>query len=571
MSYIDNYNKWLNYDFLDFDTKNRLLKIKSNENEIRECFFDYLPFGTGGMRGIMGDGINRINIYTIRRVSQGIANYLIDNNLHNKGVVVIYDTRISSYIFAKETALTFAANNIKTYMFLGVRPTPFLSFAIRNLKTAIGINITASHNSKEYNGYKVYLSDGAQFSYPEDEKIIEYVNKIDDLNICKTINEDLALKQKKIIILDNKLDEKFEKEAINKIINKKYVLNHGKDLNIVYTPLHGTGSVFLNSAIVKSGFKNLYLVNSQDDKDGSFTTVKYPNPESDAAFHLALELAHKKNADIVIATDPDADRLGVCIKNKKNEYVKLTGNELSCILLEYILHFLKKENCKNSFVAKSFVTTRLIDEICKNYGVDLVTTLTGFKWIGKEILENKKKFIFGAEESYGYLVDDYVRDKDAISATLLTLEVALVLKEFNVNLIEFLNMIYEKYGFFKNYNYNIDFPGITGINDMNNIMNFLRENNIKKITDIEIIKKIDYLSSKQFDFKNDIIKNIDLPKNNTIAYYLSDNSVITIRPSGTEPKIKIYYDIKDKNFEYADNKFEILNSAIKKIINNKEI
>ena len=569
MKYLENFNKWMSYDFLDSDTKKKLNGIKDNDEVIKECFFDYLPFGTAGMRGLMGVGINRINIYTIRRVTQGIANYLKDNNWDKKTAVVIYDTRNNSYEFAKEVALTFAANGINTYMFDGVRPTPFLSFAVRNLKTAIGINITASHNSKEYNGYKVYLSDGAQFSYPEDEKIIEYVNKVSDISICKTMDYETALKQKKIIKLKKDLDVKFEKEALGKIINKEYVKKHGNDLIVVYTPLHGTGSKFLNSAIKKAGFTNLYIVKEQDDKNGEFKTLKYPNPESKNSFDLALDLAKKKNADIVVATDPDCDRLGVYVKNKKNKYLPLTGNELSSIILEYILHNLDKNKYKKSFVAKSFVTTRLIDAICKNYGIDLVTTLTGFKWIGKEILNNKKKFIFGAEESYGFLVDDYVRDKDAVSATLITLEIALILKEYGVDLIEFLQLIFERYGLFKNYNFNLEFNGISGMENMNNIMSCIRNSKLEKITDIEVLYKIDYLLSEKIDIKNGIITKINMPKNNTIAFYLNDDSVITIRPSGTEPKIKIYYDIKDNDLSLADNKFEILNSAILKII--KEI
>ena len=569
MKYLENFNKWMHYDFLDSYTKKKLNEIKDNDEVIKECFFDYLSFGTGGMRGLMGVGINRINIYTIRRVTQGIANYLKDNNLDKKTAVVIYDTRNNSYEFAKEVALIFAANGINTYMFDGVRPTPFLSFAVRNLKTAIGINITASHNSKEYNGYKVYLSDGAQFSYPEDEKIIEYVNKVSDISICKTMDYETALKQKKIIKLKKDLDVKFEKEALGKIINKEYVKKHGNDLIVVYTPLHGTGSKFLNSAIKKAGFTNLYIVKEQDDENGEFKTLKYPNPESKNSFDLALDLAKKKNADIVVATDPDCDRLGIYVKNKKNKYLPLTGNELSSIILEYILHNLDKNKYKKSFVAKSFVTTRLIDAICKNYGIDLVTTLTGFKWIGKEILNNKKKFIFGAEESYGFLVDDYVRDKDAVSATLITLEIALILKEYGVDLIEFLQLIFERYGLFKNYNFNLEFNGISGMENMNNIMSCIRNSKLEKITDIEVLYKIDYLFSEKIDIKNGIISKINMPKNNTIAFYLNDDSVITIRPSGTEPKIKIYYDIKDNDLSLADNKFEILNSAILKMI--KEI
>lgn len=569
MDYNKEYQKWLSYDFLDKETKNELEKMKSNEETIKECFYDYLLFGTGGMRGIMGVGINRMNKYMIRRATQGFCNFLIKNNLDKKGVGVIYDCRINSKQFALETALTFCANGIKVYTFKSLRPTPFLSFVIRELNLAGGVNITASHNAKQYNGYKLYLSDGAQFSYPDDEKIINYVNEITDFSICKTMDEKEAIKKGLLNYIDGAIDKKFKENAKSKLINKDFVKRNGKNLNIVYTPLHGTGSFFLKDAMKEVGFTKVNIVKSQDDKNGEFKTVAYPNPESSLAFSEAIKLAKQKNADIIIATDPDADRLGVYVKVKNNEYKPLTGNELGSIVLEYILYFAKqnKLDFNSSYCAKSFVTTRMIDAITKNYNVDLSTTLTGFKWIGKEILNNKKHFIFGLEESYGFLISDYVRDKDAIAATLVVLEIALAFKQFtSKNLIDVLDMLRAKYGYYKNYNKNFDFPGVSGLAEMKNIMENIRKNPIHKLTDIDVEVICDYLTSTKTILKTNTTEKLTLPKNDSIVMNLADNSTITIRPSGTEPKVKLYYDIVDVSSELSDNKFEILNQAMTKII-----
>ena len=573
MDYMNEFSKWLSYDFLDSETKSELAKLKNNEEKIKECFYDYVPFGTAGMRGLMGVGTNRLNIYTIRRASQGLSDFIISKNKQKDGVAIIYDCRINSEKFALEAALNFAANGIKAYISKSLRPTPFLSYAVRNLHTFAGVNITASHNGKEYNGYKLYLADGAQFSYPDDEQIIKLVNKIDDLSQCKTMSKAEAIKKKLLVYMDDKLDKQFLNDSLDKIINKKFVKNNGKKLKVVYTPLHGTGSVFLKDAMKQAGFTNVTIVKSQDDKNGEFKTVTYPNPESKAAFEEALKIAVKKDADIVVATDPDADRLGTYIRVAKGKYLPLTGNELSSIILEYILYFAKvnKKNLSKCYAVKSFVTTRLIDAICKRYGVELKTTLTGFKWIGKEILHNKKEFIFGAEESYGFLVSDYVRDKDAVSATLLTLEIALAFKTAGYTLIDALNMMKDYYGVYKNYNYNLDFPGISGLDKMKNIMASLRAKTLDKITDIAVEYFDDYDTSLSINVLNNTKSHIDLPKNNSIVIKLIDSSVITIRPSGTEPKIKIYFDILDQSEELADNKYNILCNAMCKILDTERI
>lgn len=570
MNHIDRYNEWLKYDFLDKDTKAELLAMEGDEGKIKESFIGFVPFGTAGMRGEMGVGTNKINIYTIRRATQGFSDFINENKNDNKSVAIIYDSRINSKKFALETALTFCANGIKVYTFKSLRPTPFLSFVIRKLGLVGGVNITASHNSKEYNGYKLYLSDGSQFSYPDDEKIINYVNNINDLSNCKTMTEKEAIKKGLLKYIDGKIDEEFKKCAEEKFINKDMVKKYGKELKVIYTPLHGTGSVFLKDAFKEVGFTNVKIVKSQDDKNGEFKTVTYPNPESKAAFDEALKLARENDADIVVATDPDADRLGVYVKTNKNEYVPLTGNELASIICEYIMFFAKKNKVDfdNSYAVKSFVTTRMMDAICERYGVDLKVTLTGFKWIGKEILNNKKHFIFGCEESYGFLVSDYVRDKDAISATLLTLEMALAFKKYvGNNLIDVLNMMKEYYGVYKNYNKNLDFAGVDGIEKMKTLMDSLRNNPINQLTDIKVTKIDDYLTSTSLDLSTNITTQLLLPSNNTIVMHLEDNSVVTIRPSGTEPKIKIYFDILDTEEDLADNKYEILQQAITKIFN----
>ena len=570
MGYMERYNEWLGYDFLDSDTKKQLLSMKGNDEKIKESFYGFVPFGTGGMRGIMGVGTNRMNIYTVRRATQGFSDFIIANKQQKKGVAVIYDSRINSKKFALEAALTFCANGIKVYTFKSLRPTPFLSFVIRELGVAGGVNITASHNAKDYNGYKLYLSDGAQFSFPDDEKIINYVNKIDDLSKCKTMSEKDAIKKGLLKYIDGAIDKKFKKCAEDKLINKAMVKKYGKELKVVYTPLHGTGSVFLKDAFKEVGFTNVKIVKSQDDRNGEFKTVTYPNPESKAAFNEALKLATQNDADIIVATDPDADRLGVYVKTGNKNYMPLTGNELASIIFEYILFFAKKNkvNFAKSYAVKSFVTTRMMEAICKRYNLELKVTLTGFKWIGKEILKSNKQFLFGCEESYGFLVSDYVRDKDAISATLLTLELALAFKKYvGANLIDVLNMMRDYYGVYKNYNKNLDFVGVDGQEKMKSLMDSLRKNPITQLTDIKVIRTDDYLTSKSHDMITQRDTTLPFPSNNTIVMNFEDNSVITIRPSGTEPKIKIYFDILDKEEALADNKYEILQQAVTKVFN----
>lgn len=562
IDYNREYETWIRSDKVDEKTKAELIKMSGNENAIKEAFCEHLAFGTGGLRGIMGAGISRMNIYTIRRTTQGIADFILDKKLVKK-VAITYDTRNNSKLFATEVCKVLVANNIEVYLTEGPRPTPFLSYLVRYYKTGAGINITASHNTKEYNGYKFYLSDGAQVSYPDDENVINYVNNIKDIFNVKYVSDKDLLKSKLYHKIDKKPEVAFRKDAESFIINKKFVKKYGKDIKIVYTPLHGVGSYFLKDAFKNVGFTNVSIVKSQDDMCGDFKTVASPNPEKIEAWVEAINLATKCDADIIVATDPDADRMGVYVKIKKGIYKELTGNQMGAIMLEYISYFINKnsKSKKERYAVKSFVTTRLLDDICRRYGTRLITTLTGFKWIGKAIEENKNKdFVFATEESIGFLVNNYVRDKDSIASSLIILEIALVFKKIlDKNLYDFLNMLYGHYGARANRGQNIEFPGLEGKTQMKKIMTNLRNENITHITDIAVIKKEDYLKGVEGYAKND-----------TFRFYLADGSMITIRPSGTEPKIKLYYDCKDDSIELAENKIDILMQAMTKILNEGE-
>lgn len=564
MNYNDEYEKWEKIEFLDKKLKNELKDIKNDEKGMKDRFSCYLEFGTAGMRGTMGAGTNRINYITIRRATLGIAKYIINNHKESSGVVIAYDSRNNSKEFANYIAKIFSEFSIKVYIGRDLRPTPFLSYAVLNLKTCIGINITASHNRKEDNGYKVYLSDGAQFSPPEDQKIIDLVNKVTDEEIFV---DPKSVKGKKefISFIPKEIENNFLNEALDIIINKELCKKEGKNLKVVYTPLHGTGSIFLKEGFKRAGFTNVHIVKEQDDKCGEFKTIPYPNPESAPAFDLAIKLAKKVDADIIVATDPDADRMGVYVKVSKGEYLPLTGNELNSILFEYVCHFKgKTTNLKNSLAVKSFVTTRLIDAIAKHYGVELKETPTGFKWICKEINKSKKKQIIACEESYGCSLSDYVRDKDGIGTTLFVCEMALELKKAHFTLYDFLKMLYNYYGIHKCYAFSIVYEGIEGKEKMAGIMDKLRNTPFTSLAGINV--------SKIYDYKNLIITDIctkkqtkfDFGSTNTLKFILSDNNTITIRPSGTEPKIKIYFDIIAKTDKEVNDKIQIFEKAIKK-------
>lgn len=572
LNYRNEYQKWCSYDFLDEDLKNELYQIKNNDEEIKDRFSLYAQFGTGGMRGTMGAGINRLNIFTIARATIGLAKYVKKHNAEKKGAVITYDTRNNSNKFANLSAKVLNYYGIVTYISKDVRPTPFLSFAVRNYNAYVGINITASHNRKEDNGYKIYMYDGAQFSPPDDKEVVDFVNNVSDSEIIDFFKNSDSKNNSLYKYIDKKIEISFLNQACDHLVNKKFCKSNGKNLKVVYTPLHGTGSVFLIDAFKKSGFSNVQVVKIQDDKCGDFKSVPYPNPETREAYNVALEIAKKKDADIIVATDPDCDRLGIYTKIEKGKYFPLTGNELASCILEYILYFYNKNgfDLKKGYVARSFVTTTMIDDICKKYGIEVKVTPTGFKWIGKEILKEKnKKFLFAAEESYGYLINDYVRDKDAVSGTLITLEIALCLKNVGYNFKDLLYLLHDYYGIHKNYVTSFEFKGITGKEKMNNLMSYLRTNYIKNITDISVVEFIDCLNLKKVNMNTEKVFDYDFYKNDSLIYVLSDKTRITIRPSGTEPKIKIYYDIIDESIELADNKFQILSQGFNKILDKE--
>ena len=566
MNYKEEYEKWKKLDFLEPELKKELKKIENDETAIKNQFSYYVEFGTAGMRGTMGVGPNRMNFITIRRTTIGLAKFIKKNHAEKAGVAIIYDSRINSKEFANYIAKTLTEFNIRVFISRDIRPTPFLSYAVLNMKTFAGINITASHNRKEDNGYKIYLKNGAQFSSPDDKEIIKLVNEVTEKEMY--VNPDDTKPNEKLIsIIPKEIEDGFLENAVSHIIHKDFCKKNGKELKVVYTPLHGTGYTFLEEGFKKAGFTNVSVVKEQNDKCGEFKTVAYPNPESAAAFELALKLAKKKDADIVVATDPDADRLGVYVKEKDGSYVALTGNELASVIFEYILYFKKGLiNYKNSMAAKSFVTTRLIDAIAERYGVELKVTPTGFKWIGKMINESKKNFIFGCEESYGCLLSDYVRDKDAIGTTLLVLEIALALKRSNFTLYEMLKMLYNYYGVYKNYSFSITYEGVSGKEKMASMMKSLRDKPFTRLTDIDTLKVYDYATNEVLDMKSSKKEHFDFITNDTVKFLMADKTAITIRPSGTEPKIKIYFDIIDETDELADNKNKILESALKKIL-----
>lgn len=525
--------KWLTYPIHSVDKKKiKVLLNKKNQEELIESFHKKLEFGTGGMRGKIGIGTNRINIYTIGFATQGLSNYLKQKFENNISVAIAYDSRKFSKDFATQSAIIFSSNNIKSYIFPELRPTPELSFAVRKLNCNCGIVITASHNPKEYNGYKVYWEDGGQITYPHDNKIIYEVNKlnnIDDINTDK--NQDL------IKIISKEIDRSY----LNKIKNLSMINNKESNLKIVYTPLHGTGITQVPNALKVFGFKNFTITKSQESPNSNFPTVTSPNPEDENALSEGIKDLIKTKSDILLATDPDADRVGVVIR-KNNRCITLNGNQLASIIIYYTLLKKKEKNTlyNNSFVAKTIVTSHLIEKICNEFNVKCYSTLTGFKYIAQLIREKpNEKFIAGGEESYGYLVDDFVRDKDAVISSAIICEIANWCKNKNEDLTDFLNFIYKKYGFYFEKLHTIKLDGVKGKKKINKIMSEFRNNPPKYIFNDKTSKIIDYNKIET----NSIIKS----KSNVLQFITKNNHRLTIRPSGTEPKIKFYFSLSDKN------------------------
>ena len=572
--YMKIYKEWLDNPYFDEATKEELRNIAGDENEIKERFYMDLEFGTAGLRGIIGAGINRMNIYTVRRATQGLANYIIKQGGAGKGVAIAYDSRRMSPEFAEEAALTLAANGIKAFKFESLRPTPELSFAVRELGCIAGINITASHNPPEYNGYKVYWEDGAQFTPPHDKGVTEEVMAITDLSTVRTTDAQSARTSGNYQIIGQKIDDKYIAQVKAQVVNQGAIDKMQDQITIVYTPLHGTGNIPARRVMKELGFTHVFVVPEQELPDGEFPTVSYPNPEAKEAFELGLKLAKEKNADLVLATDPDADRLGVYVKDTKSgEYIPLTGNMSGSLLCEYVLSQKKAkgEIPADGQVVKSIVTTNLVDAVAKYYGVELVEVLTGFKWIGQRVLENEKTgkgtYLFGMEESYGCLIGTYARDKDAISATAALCEAAAYYKEKGMTLWDAMVEMYEKYGYYKDEVQAIGLKGIEGLAKIQEIMEYFRSNTPAEIGGYKVLSARDYNADTVKDMTTGAVEPTGLPSSNVLSYDLEDNAWLCVRPSGTEPKIKFYLGVKGSSLEDADVKAAKLGEAVMETVN----
>ncbi len=563
------YEEWLQNPYFDEETKAELRAIADDENEIKERFYMDLEFGTAGLRGIIGAGINRMNIYVVRRATQGLANYIIKQGGADKGVAIAYDSRNMSPEFADEAARTLAANGIVAYKFESLRPTPELSFAVRELGCIAGINVTASHNPPEYNGYKVYWEDGAQFTPPHDKGVTEEVLAIEDLSSVKTMTASDAKAAGLYKVIGAEIDDKYIANVKAQVVNQEAIDQMQDSIKIVYTPLHGTGNIPVRRVLKEIGFTHVYVVPEQELPDGSFPTVSYPNPEAEEAFTLGLNMAKELDADLVLATDPDADRLGVYVKDSKTgEYHSLTGNMSGSLLCEYVLSQKKAQNAipADGEVVKSIVSTNLIDAVAAAYDCKLVECLTGFKWIGQQILKEETTgvghYMFGMEESYGCLIGTYARDKDAVSASVALCEAAAYYKTKNMTLWDAMLAMYEKYGYYKDSVKSIGLSGIEGLAKIQSIMNTLRENAPAEVGQYKVLAARDYKLDTITDMATGEVKPTGLPSSNVLYYDMNDNAWLCVRPSGTEPKIKFYYGIKGTSLEDADARSVALGEAV---------
>lgn len=574
MDYREVYEQWLANPYFDDATKEELKNIAEEENEIKERFYMDLEFGTAGLRGIIGAGTNRMNIYVVRRATQGLANYIAKVGKQSQGVAIAYDSRHMSPEFAQEAALCLAANGIKAYIFESLRPTPELSFAVRHLGCVAGINITASHNPPEYNGYKVYWEDGAQITPPHDTGIMGEVKAISDWNTVKTMDKAQAEKAGLYEVIGQKIDDAYMEELKKQVIHQDAIEAEGKNLKIVYTPLHGTGNIPARRILKELGFENVYVVKEQELPDGAFPTVSYPNPEAAEAFELGLKLAKEVDADLVLATDPDADRLGVRVKDKNGEYHDLTGNMSGCLLANYEIGQRRAVNGslpEDGALIKTIVTSNLADAIAKGYGVDLIEVLTGFKFIGQQILgfENSGKgtYLFGFEESYGCLIGTYARDKDAIVATMALCEAAAYYKTQGKTLWDAMIEMYDQYGYYKDDIKYITLKGIEGLQKIQEIMDTLRKNPPAEFAGHKVVSARDYKKDTITDLATGEVKPTGLPNSNVLYYDLTDDAWVCVRPSGTEPKVKFYYGVKGTSLEDADEKSAVMGKAVLDMVN----
>lgn len=569
-NYMEKYKEWCESSDFDEETKKELLEIKDNKEEIEDRFYKELEFGTAGLRGIIGAGTNRMNKYTVGKATQGLANYIKEKGTQNKGVAISYDSRKMSKEFSMQTALILNANGIKTYLFENLRPVPELSFAVRKLKCTAGVMITASHNPPKYNGYKVYWDDGAQIVAPIDKDIIEKVRSIKSYKEIKEISREEAEQKGLFNIIGIEMDDEYINKLKSLILNPEIVKEQGKTLKVVYTPLHGTGNTVAERLLKEIGIQNLYVVPEQKDPDGNFPTVDYPNPEDKKAFKLALELAKKVNADVVLANDPDADRLGIYAKDTKTgEYMTYTGNMSALLIAEYRISQMKEKGIlpKKGMIITTVVSSNLTRAIAKEYNLKCFEVLTGFKNIGAVMRKEEEKpdgykYVFGFEESYGCLIGDYARDKDGIAAVMALCEAACYYKAKGETLWDQMNNIYKKYGYYKETQVSIVMEGAEGAEKIQQMMSNMRNTPIDKIGDYKVLMFEDI----QKDYVKDMVtgeeKTTGLPKSNVLYYELEDNNWCCVRPSGTEPKIKLYMGVKGKSEEEADKKLEDLKNAM---------
>ena len=575
MSYMEIYKEWLANPYFDEATKEELKSIEGNEKEIEDRFYTELEFGTAGLRGVIGAGVNRMNIYTVRKATQGLANYILKQGGQDKGVAIAFDSRRMSPEFADEAALCLAANGIKAYVFESLRPTPELSFAVRDLKCIAGINITASHNPPEYNGYKVYWEDGAQITPPHDTGIMAEVKAVTDYATVKTMDKESAKEAGLYENIGAAVDDRYIAELKKQVKNPELIKEYQKDLKIVYTPLHGTGNIPARRILRELGFENVYVVPEQELPDGEFPTVSYPNPEAAEAFELALKLAKEKDADLVLATDPDADRLGVYVKDAKTgEYITLTGNMSGCLIGEYELSQMKEKSGipEDGIFVKTIVSTNMADAIAKYYNVQLIECLTGFKYIGQQILKTEQTgrgtYLFGFEESYGCLVGTHARDKDAIVATMALCEAAAYYKSKNMTLWDAMIEMYDRYGYYKDDVKSITMKGIEGLQKIKEILETLRANTPETVGEYKVVSARDYKADTIKDMTTGEVKPTGLPSSNVLYYDLSDDAWLCVRPSGTEPKVKFYYGVKGTSLEDADKKSADLGAKVLEMINS---
>lgn len=570
MDYKKVYEEWLANPYFDEETKAELRGIAGDEKEIEDRFYMELEFGTAGLRGVIGAGMNRMNIYTVRKATQGLANYIKKVGGESRGVAIAYDSRRMSPEFADEAALCLGANGIKAYVFDALRPTPELSYAVRKLNCIAGINVTASHNPAEYNGYKVYWEDGAQITPPHDAGIMNEVKAVTDFNTVLTMDKKEAMDKGLYVVIGEDIDRTYMDEIKKLVIHQDAIDAVKDDLTIVYTPLHGTGNIPVRTILKELGFKNVFVVKEQELPDGNFPTVDYPNPEAPAAYKLALELAEKENADLILATDPDADRLGVYVKDQKTgEYHMLTGNMSGCLIGDYIIGETRATRGslpEDGAFIRSIVSTNMADAIAKYYGVALIEVLTGFKFIGQKILEfehtGKGTYLFGMEESYGCLPGVYARDKDAVAATMFLCEAAAFYKTKGKTLWDAMLDMYERYGYYQDHVESITLKGIEGLEKIKNVLETLRREPPAAIGEYQVLKVRDYQKDTVTDVATGAVEPTGLPKSNVLYYELNDDAWVCVRPSGTEPKVKFYIGVKGSSMEDSQQKSRDLGQSV---------